>query len=83
MIGTEQREALERIDAGDVWFDPRFYGFCGASSYVVRDLEARGLVAIDWAHDRGCHPRYPRHPVVLTAIGGATIAVRPRGGAAA
>lgn len=75
MIAAAQREALGRVDAGDVWFDPRFHGFCGASPDVVRDLDDRGLVAIDWAHDHGSHPRYPRHPVVLTGLGRAAIAI--------
>lgn len=80
-MSSEQRDALRAIAAGDVCFDPRFYGFCGADRDVVDELVSRGLATIDWTRDQGCHPRYPRHPVHLTALGLVAIAVHLSGAA--
>lgn len=76
-ISEQHRDALAQVAAGNVCFDPRFYGFCGADRDAVDELVDRGLVVIDWTRDHGRHPRYPRHPVTLTAIGVVAVTVQP------
>ena len=75
----EQLEVLRVVADGGVRFDPRMHGFCGAPANVVGDLDALGLLSVDWTLDLGVHPRYPRHPVVLTEPGRAAIDPRPAG----
>lgn len=75
----EQLEVLRVIAGGGVRFDPRMHGVCGAPGSVVGDLVELGLVRIDRTRDLGVHPRYPRHPVALTALGHAAISLRLAG----
>lgn len=66
-------DALRLVAAGDVVLDPRYHGFCGAREDVIDALTQLGLVRVDWHRDVGRHPRFPRHPVILTPSGQETL----------